>query len=406
VARALLNAAGVRRLLAIGCLAIPGIAHAQPTTFGDGAELPKGSWPGVGLEDLRGLPECTLEDPAPRIGEPITCRPPVLPSRSHYSLALGWNTGLVENGGELRGAHAVVLTADWWLTRSLGLGVHAAIAGLGAPMPMRDSNVAIANEAVIVGRWRQFTDEVDRDAFTFALGGGFAWREMQLGGDGAIARAAISRDIGWMFGETSALTWSWEVAVEQDLGELGYRTVMAGVRTGIERGIREPRNLAERDPDPPFRSAIAGDFRGGPQGLGVGAGIDVVLARRLSLRTTAFWTSRDDGDGDSGMLANWGVETGPRVLLSTGTLQPYLEAQGGPTLFAGAAKQFGMLAEAEIGLGVPLFCQSRIDFGFRVQARVDDGFDPTALFGVLRIAHGTALREPSSDCTPDTPFAR
>lgn len=395
-----------RAVLAI-IIVIPGIAGAQPasTTFSDGAELPKGAWPGVGLEDLRGLPECTLEDRAPRIGQEITCRPPVLPSRAHYSIALGWSTGLVDDGADLRGAHALVLAADWWLTRSLGLGVHASFAGLGT-MPTRESNTAIVNEALLVARWRQFTDEVDRDAFTFALGGGFAWREMGLGGDGAIARAAISRDVGWMFGESSAVTWSWELAVEQDLGALGYRTVMAGIHTGIERGIREPKDLAERDPDPPFRSAIAGDFRGGPQGMGFGAGLDFVLSRRLSLRTTAFWTSRDDGDGDSGMLANWGVETGPRVLLATGTLQPYLEAQAGPTLLVDEATQLGVLAEAEIGLGVPLFCQSRIDFGFRAQARVDDGFDPTAFFGVFRIAHGTALRDSSSDCSPDTPFAR
>ncbi len=401
----------MRALFAIGCVAIPGIALAQPAprAYSDGEELPKGSWPGVGLEDLRGLPECSLEDPAPRIGEPITCRPPVLPSRSHYSIALGWNTGLVDDGADLRGAHAFVATADWWLTRSLGLGVHAAIAALGAPMTTRDTTIAIANEALLVARWRQFTDEVDRDAFTFAIGAGYAWRTCEscaLGRDGAIARASISRDVGWMFGESSALVWSWEVAVEQDLGAAGYRTVMAGVRTGVERGIREPKNLAERDRDPPFRSAIAGDFRGGPQGLGFGAGLDLTLGRRWQWRTTAFWTSRDDGDGDSGMLANWGVETGPRIALATGTLQPYVEAQAGPTLLAGAAKSFGVLAEAEIGLGVPLFCQSRIDFGFRVQARVDDGFDPTALFGVVRIAHGTALRQASSECSPDTPFVK
>jgi hypothetical protein len=140
--------------------------------------------------------------------------------------------------------------------------------------------------------------------------------------------------------------------------------------------------------------------------MGFGAGMDFSFARRLQWRTTAFWTSRDDGDGDSGMLANWGIETGPRVALATGSLQPYVEAQGGPTLFAGAEKQLGMIAEAEVGLGIPLFCQSRLDLGFRAQARVDDGFEPTAFFGVLRVAHGTALREPSSDCTPDTAFAK
>ncbi|MGE0397869.1 MAG: hypothetical protein AB7T06_14195 [Kofleriaceae bacterium] len=401
MARALLIWRDVRRFVAIACLTISGIASAQSArpAMSDGDELPKGSWPGVGLEDLRGLPECSLEDPAPRIGEPITCRPPVLPSRAHYSLAIGWSTGLVESDGDLRGGHALVLTADWWLTRSLGIGAHGAFAGLGTM-----SGTAIANEALGIVRWRQFTDEVDRDAFAFAIGAGYAWREMQLGGAGAIARATISRDVGWMFGESSALVWSWELAVQQDLGELGYRTIMAGVRTGIERGIREPRNLAERDSDPPFRSAIAGDFRGGPQGVGFGAGLDVTFGARWSWRTTAFWTSHDAGDGQSGVRANWGVETGPRLALATGTLEPYLEAQGGPALLGGEV--IGALAEAEVGLGVPLFCQSRLDFGFRVQARVDDGFDPSALFGVLRVAHGTALRRSSSDCTPDTPFAR
>ncbi|MFN0247196.1 MAG: hypothetical protein ACKV2T_09810 [Kofleriaceae bacterium] len=384
-------------------LAIPGIGSAQTSTsFEGGAELPKGSWPGVGLEDLRGLPECTLEDPPPRIGEPVTCRPPVLPSRTHYSITLGWSTGLVD-GDAIRGAHAFVIAADWWLGRSLGIGAHGAITGLGTTMPGRDGNATLVNEALLVARWRHFTDEVDRDAFTFTLGGGYAWREMGHR-DTPIVRAAISRDVGWMFGESSALVWSWELAAEQDLGDARTRTMMAGVRTGIERGIREPRNLAERDPDPPFRSAIAGDFRGGPQGVGFGAGLDVTFGRRLAWRTTAFWTSHDDGDGDSGMLANWGVETGPRIALATGTLQPYIEVQAGPALFGG--DELAALAETELGLAIPLFCQSRIDLAVRGQARVDDGFDPTALFGVLRIAHGTALPQTSSACAPDTPFAR
>lgn len=394
-------------MLAIGCLAIPGIASAQSeaTTerFEHGAELPKGAWPGVGLEDLRGLPECSLEDPAPRIGEAITCRPPVLPSRAHYSIALGWSTGLVERDGDLRGTHALVLAAEWWFTRSFALGAHLAVAGFGPTMP-REPGAAIANEGLLVARWRQFTDEVDRDAFTFAIGGGFAWREMQLGGDGAVVRAAISRDVGWMFGESSALVWSWELAVEQDLGELGYRTVMAGIRTGVERGIREPKNLGERDREPPFRSAIAGDFRGGPQGVGFGAGLDLAVGRRWSWRTTVFWTTHDGGDGHSGMRANWGVETGPRIALATGTIQPYIEAQGGPALLGGDG--IGAIADAELGLAIPLLCQSRIDLAARGQARVDDGFEPAAFFGVLRVAHGTALRQSSRDCTSDTPFAR
>jgi hypothetical protein len=284
--------------------------------------------------------------------------------------------------------------------------VHGAFAALGIAASEDMPSTAITSEALAIARWRQWTDEVDRDAFTLSLGAGFARRERIAGGDGALARAAISRDVGWMFGESSALVWSWELAMEQDLGELGYRTFTAGIRTGVERGIREPRNLATLDEDPPFRSAIAGDFRGGPQGVGFGAGMDFALARRLQIRATAFWTSRDDGDGDGGMRANWGTELGPRVLLSTGTLQPYLEAQAGPALLVGSDKQLGALAEAELGLAIPLFCQSRLDLGFRVQARVDDGFDPSALFGVLRIAHGTALRQSPSDCTPDTPFAR
>ncbi len=324
----------------------------------------------------------------------------MLPSRSHYSLALGWSTGLVDTQRAIRGTHALTLVAEWWLARSLGVGVYGSLGALGTEMTS-----AISNEALATLRWRQFTDEVDRDAFTFSLGVGHAWREMTLGGDGAIARAAITRDVGWMVGESSGLVWSWELAMEQDLGALGYRTFTAGIRTGVERGIRAPKNLAELDTDPPFRSAISGDFRGGPQGLGFGAGLDVTFGAHVGWRTTAFWTSHDDGDGDSGMRANWGVETGPRVAITTDLLQPYVEAQSGPALFAG--HELALLAEAEIGLGLPLFCQSRIDFGIRGQARVDHGFEPTAIFGVLRIAHGTALRSGSElECAAPAPIAR
>ena len=408
MARRLLNRWSVRTLAVLAVL-VTTVAHASPPVpppEGQGPELPRGAWPGVGLEELRGLRECTLDDPPMRIGSVVTCRPPVLPSPAHLSFEVGWATGFLLDHHDVRGLHGLTFDASYWATRSLGLGVRAMFAGMGTVAPAGEAEHAgRTGELLVTARWRMFTDEIDRDAFSVTLGGGYALREARLGDSGAIARAAITRDVGYMLGETSGMTWAWELALEQSLDDQQLRTVTAGVRTGFELGIREPGNVDEPDRDPPFRHAIGGEVRGSAQ-VGVGASLDLPLFGTSLWRTTVFWTTGHDDRGEHGLLATWAAVTGPRIVfLGKGPISLYVDLQGGPAaLGRDPSAKLAVLAEAEAGLDIHLGCQTRLDLGGRIQAEVDSGVDLRTGFFILRVSHGTALRDGSA-CLDGPPVA-
>jgi hypothetical protein len=396
----------VRLVISI-LLATAATAAAQDATpfieAPSGQELPPGSWPGVSLEELRGLPECTLDDPPARVNHEITCRPPVLPSRAHVSFGIGWSTGLAL-GDTTRGEHKLELDGTYWVTRALGVSGRYALAGVGTAM----DTAAITHELAGSAELRLFTDEADRDAVTLSLGAGRAYGDAMLANDGTFLRAAIARDTGYITREKTAVTWRWELAYAHGLGDPGMRTITAGIRAGMELGIRAPKNLHERDHDPPIRSALAGEFRGSPT-LGMGASLDFALARPLLWRTTAFWHADVDGAQKiRGLDATWGAVTGPRILfLPRAIVAPYLDVQAGPAALPdrGGAR-LGALAEAEAGLTIHMFCQTQVDLGGRIQTEVTDGVDVRTGFFMLRVAHGTALRHASADCEDSPPFAQ
>ncbi|MCX5745236.1 MAG: hypothetical protein NT062_22355 [Proteobacteria bacterium] len=412
------------RLAGLTMLLLATSAHAQPAQPTDpatptdpadpnptyqsriGTELPKGAWPGVSLEDVRGMRACTLEDPAPVVGSPITCRPPVLPTSTHLSVDVAWLTGFAFVDGGVRGKHGLAADVEWWATRALAVGVRYELTGIGTSA-MEPSG--LAGTGLVTARWRGFTDEVDRDAVSVQLGAGFAMRDRDLGRE-PVARLAIGRDLGYMTGETGGVTWAWELAGEQGLGATKLTSVTAGVRAGFELGIREPRNLAMRDEDPPLRDALAGEFRGSPQ-VGLGASLDVpvpgIAIERALWRTTLLWTTaHDDDDGEHGLRGTWAALTGPRLLLLPGVFAPYVDVQAGPAaMFApmDPDASLGVLAEAELGLDLHLGCQTTIDFAGRIQTELTDGIDVRAGFFVLRVAHGPALRR--GTCRDDAPLA-
>jgi hypothetical protein len=382
-------------------------ASATPPGRQPGDELPHGAWPGVSLEDLRGLRECTLDDPLFVVGQPVTCRPPIVETPAHVSFDVAWVTGLAFDGGEINGVHGIAFDGEYWLTRAIGLGVRYQFAGIGAATPMGELPRA-ARVGQVLGQlhYRAFTDETDRDALVVTLGGGYATRDTRLGGDGPLARLAVSRAIGYMPGETSALTWAWELAAEQAFGDATIRTLTASVRAGFELGIRQPENLDEPDRDPPLRYAIGGEFRGSNQ-VGLGASLGLPFGERFAWRTTAFWTTGRDEDGLHGLRATWAAVTGPRVLLTSGLFAPYVDVQGGPAAIGGdPGVSLGWLAEAEAGIDIHIGCQTRLDLGGRIQARLDDGFGVRAGFAVLRVEHGPALRKGRGSCPRDVPIAR
>jgi len=366
-----------------------------------GDTLPPGAWPGASLDELRAMRECTLDDPPMEVGAPIPCRPPVLPALLHASFDLGWVTGLAADGSDVRGMHGVAADAELWLTRSLALGARFQLAAIDTAM-----QTGLAGEALATARFRLFTDETGRSAFSLALGGGYATRDALLGGDGAVARLAIARDTGTLLGERRGLTWAWEIAAERGFGTLPLTTLTAGIRAGIELGIGQPTNLAEPERDAPFRYAIGGELRASTQ-LGAGASFDLPLARFAQWRTTAFWTTGHDDTGEHGLLATWAAVTGPRVLFTPGDLSPYVDVQAGPAAIGEArGARLGILGEAEAGLDIHLFCETRLDLGGRIQTELDGGVAVRTGFFILRVEHGPALRHHAIDCARDVPLAR
>jgi hypothetical protein len=370
----------------------------------DAPSLPPGAWPNASLEDLRGMRECTLDDPPARLGQPIECRPPVLPSPTHVSAQVGWVTGLSVDGDTTRGMNGLELAGQYWLTRSIGIGGRYMFAGVDAPM-----GISRLGEGLVTAHYRMFTDEVDRDAFTLAVGYGFATRSAELGGDGPVARAALTRDVGYMTGEKASVTWAWELAVERGLDARGLTALTAGIRGGFELGIREPLNLNTRDRDPPVRYAIDGELRASSS-IGMGASLGFRVSDRIAWRTTAFWTANHDDLGVHGLRATWAAVTGPRITFSRGgDILPYVDVQAGPAAIGEVdGSRFGALAEAELGIAVHMFCQTRLDLGRRGQAEaLSDGLEARTAFFILRVAHGTALRQrpDDADCRPSVPFA-
>jgi hypothetical protein len=211
-----------------------------------------------------------------------------------------------------------------------------------------------------------------------------------------------------MTGEKSSLTWAWELAVERGLDARGLTAFTAGIRGGFELGIREPLNLGTRDRDPPVRYAIDGEFRASPQ-IGMGASLGFRIADHLTWRTTAFWTANHDDDGVHGLRATWAAVTGPRIALARGGVRPYLDVQAGPAAIGEAdGSRLGAIGEGEIGISFHMFCQSRLDLGVRVQAEIADTVEARTAFFMMRVAHGTALRQnpDDDDCRPSVPIAR
>jgi hypothetical protein len=385
----------------LGFLLLTNTVYAQPAPA-PGSELPLGAWPNVSLEDLRGMRECTLDDPPMRVGEPIACRPPVLASPAHLSFDLAWVTGLTIDDG-VRGLHGIAGDARYWLTRGLGIGARYMFAVASGPMPLPNR----IGEAFATADLRLFTDEIDRDAFTLSAGYGYATRGELIGGNGAVARVALSREVGYMTGERTGMTWAWEAAFEQGLGDARLRTATLGVRAGFELGIREPLNIGTRDRDPPVRYTIDAEFRASAL-LGMGASIGFQLGHHLAWRTTALWTTGHDDDGEHGLLATWAALTGPRVVFNPrDDLAGYVDVQAGPAAIgAMPAARFGVLGEAEVGLAIHVFCQTRLDLGARVQTELDDGVELRTGFAILRVEHGTGLRRFRNECIEGRPVAR
>jgi hypothetical protein len=370
---------------------------------GDTIDL--GEWPGPGLDELRSAKPCTLDDPPQVIGEAVRCRPPVLPSKIQFGISASWLLGLgidsPDRNDALRGAHGMAVDADIWLARNFSVGARAALAGTktvsaaGADSPWGKSLTVGAQLRV-----RHFLDEVERDAVSVTAGAGFSLRNAALGDNAWAARVAVARELGSYVNDRTALTLALELSYEHSIDAEQRRTIMFGLRGGVEHGIVEPHNLGSRAGRPWIRYITGGEFRASSS-LGFGITLGQRLTDHVAWRNTALFTF---GHGGGGLRGNdgaiWAIETGPRWRSSNDDFGIYVDVQAGAGVIGGAANASRYaLAEGEFGLDIGIGCQTRINFGGRVQVRLDDPGFNTAFF-IIRAEAGPGYAQRGCSSTP------
>ncbi len=378
-----------------------------PPAFRQGGDvLDTGAWPGPGLDELRALPTCTLDDPQQIVGREILCRPPVVPSAIELGVSASWLLGLgidsPDRNNALRGAHGVAVDVDIWLRRWLSLGARAqylaikAVPNTAGDAPWGDSFAGFGQ-----ARARYFLDEVERDALTLTAGVGYSLRNAEFGPSTPVARLSLARELGSYFDDRTAATLAVELSYEHSLDAEQRRAVVFGLRGGFERGIVEPRNLGTRAGPPWFRYVAGGEFRVSSD-LGGAATIGFAIAPNFHWRTSALFTFGHGGGGLRGNTgATWGLLTGPRAHFGNGDFSFYGDLQAGAALIGRTSDaQLAPLAEAELGIDLAVGCQTRVNFGGRAQVQLDDGLR-TGFF-IIRVERGPGY---ARDCNSSTPLA-
>ncbi|MCE9580444.1 MAG: hypothetical protein K8W52_45415 [Deltaproteobacteria bacterium] len=383
-------------------------------------------WPwGVSLEAMRALPECgpgglRLPDGSmPRGGEPIPCRPAIIPTGPQFGYGLDWTQGATFGGVPTTGAaHAWGIEVMWAATRSVSLGPRYELGGVGTPSGGRNDTIAHLDQHLLaVAKHRFWTDEVDRDAWTLSVGAGYAIRGDALGGSAPMARIGIAREVGLYGSDTLAGTGAIEVAYEQSFGSERLSALLASLRFGMEWGIREPLNLGTPDEPAPIKYTVSGDFYGGPA-LGLGMTVGLRASPMWSLETSGtFMFGRTDGATEHGFDgATWALMSGPRMTLPRPAFAPvYLQVQAGPAWVArDPERETTWLGQGELGLRFLVGCgdHAGVDLGAWVRADVADGIDVTAGGMVLRLVIGSRAGAPGGHpvfddgrdhCAPEAP---
>jgi len=183
-------------------------------------------------------------------------------------------------------AQALGVELDFAVLRSVQLGFRYELMGIGLPSTrMFEASTSPSNQVLALAKWRLFTDEVRRNAWTIGVGGGYAIRGDELGGSAPLIRGSLAREVGMDLGAHNAMTYAIEIAYEQSLGQARMGAVLASLRLGFELEIRAPEDLGRPAPKP-WRHTTSLETYAGPW-LGFGMGLGLPASSRLSLETTA-----------------------------------------------------------------------------------------------------------------------
>jgi hypothetical protein len=341
-------------------------------------------WPkGESISTLRHLRPCGIGELQATPGAPIPCRPPVLDGVARFAFTMDWTSGIAF-GSELTtgGSHAWGNELLYAATRSVQIGLRYEMTGISTPSAMTLPNAGFGHHLFGIARYRHFVDEVDRSAWSFGAGAGWAVRTNALGGPAPLARLSLAREIGMYLDDDNALTMGLELAYERSLGEEPLQAVLASAKFGFETNIREPANLGERASDRGARYTLSGGWLVGPAlGLDFSLGLG---GRSLSLTTTlGYLFGRSDFSKQHGFDgAQWSAISGPR--LAKGVV--YLQAQAGaawtPQQTGGEVRAIG---QAELGLGGMVAGCYGTELGFWLRNDLESDFGITAGGLVLRV---------------------
>ena len=356
---------------------------AQPLPFDP---LDADGWPkGVSLEATRELRPCERGELVVEPGAEIRCRPPITVGGAHVAFAIDWSTGPVFDRRSSGGAHAMGVELAYAATRSLQLVGRYELFGIGRTEPGR----SVGNQFLGLAKYRIWTDEVGRDAWTLGAGGGWAIRNEGLGGSAPIARVSLARERGFYLDDNNSVFSSLELAYERTLDSEGLSTILASYRWGFELNIHEPTNLGTRAREANHRLTHTYDIYGG-NALALGSSIGVRLLRPLSVQASAGFqfgtTEQTKQHGFDG--GQWSTIVGPRLQLTFSQVAPYVQVQAGPSWVShttGGGELRGM-GHAELGIRALIGC-SAADVG--VWGRIDlETRDATAGGLLMRIVLG------------------
>lgn len=364
-----------------------------PTAFAQPADpywtpVDDAGWPrGHSMESLRTLRTCKPGELSAEAGAPIQCRPSAIVGTSHLAFGVDWTTGVALDDRTSGGAQAFGVELGYALTRSLQLAGRYEVMGYGDTMT---TATGVSQHVLGLAKWRLFTDEADRDAWTLGLGGGWAFRDAMLGGAAPLARASIAREVGLYLDDNNTVNAAIELAYERALDERGASAVLGSLRFGFELDVREPTNLGTADDD----------RRGGHRhrtsfdllvssGLGLGLSVALQATERIALVSSATYLFGDtDFKQQSFDGASWAVQAGPHVALLRNWATPYVGVQAGAAWYSqpdGLERLW--IATPELGLRMQ-GCDAKIDLGAWVRTDLVNDFEVLAGGMVVRGAFG------------------
>ncbi|MBK9034176.1 MAG: hypothetical protein IPL61_23425 [Myxococcales bacterium] len=407
--------AALSTLSTLAALVAAAPAHAQPIAPAPSMPVPPAAaptpwspvdddgWPrGVSLESLRGLRPCRFGEVMPGPGARIPCRPAATPDPVQWRWGIDWTNGVALDSDVTTGAaQALGVELDFTFGHHLALGARYELMGVGLRTTPDDVTIARAQRFFAQARWRAFTDEVDRDAWALAVGGGYALNAAALGDDAPLARVALAREVGMYLDDENAAVAALEVAYTRRLGRDSVDTVAASLRIGFEFNIKEPGNVDQPDQVWSRRVWTGADVFASPVMFGMGASLGLRLADNLHLVASGnyvFGRAPDtvEIEGLHGTVAALGgVRLGPAW---PAPAPLYLQVQAGPGLVAtDRGLEQHLFADAEFGVGFRS-CGGRVSPGVRLRGQLDDGVRVLTGAFVLSVAWGAGAGDGHRGC--------